>query len=120
VTPNWYTLPDYLIEQFPERKGEIEASYLFWSESIDNPYPHVFLDEFIGPLLVGQTPADEGTRARAGAILDELLCSDDEDLAGAALTAIVEALRDDASLRADAWPFLGATARQWLERLERR
>lgn len=115
VEPTWYTLPDYLIERFPAFKAEIEDSYFDWLTTIADPYPHFFLEEFLVPLLVGRGPmTDVETRMEAGRVLDQLLTSPDTDLAAAALTSIVEMLRDEAQLRSAAWPILGPTARKWL------
>jgi hypothetical protein len=118
MEPTWYTFPDFLIEQFPELRSEIEEDYFFWLDGQSNPFPHIFLTEVFGPILFGQhrlSGAPE--RARAGAILDQLLVSSDEDLAAAALTAIIEVLRDNTAVREATWPFLGPVAREWLSRL---
>jgi hypothetical protein len=116
--PTWHTLPDYLIERFPHLKSAIEQSYGSWLDAFANPYPHVFLEEFLIPLLIGtDTDAGERLRSEAGQVLDVLLVSRDEDLASAALTSVIEMLRDEPQLRSDAWPFLGPTAREWLQRL---
>jgi hypothetical protein len=117
MEPTWYTFPDFLIEQFPDLRSEIEEDYYYWLSAQSNPYPHVFLMEILGPILFGQhrlSGAPE--RTRAGAILDQLLVSSDEELAEAALTAIFEVLRDDTKARESAWPFLGPIARDWLSR----
>jgi hypothetical protein len=117
--PTWNTLADYLIERFPELEPMIEESYLFWSESGSDPYPHFFLEEFLLPILVGREPNahSDASRHEAGTILDRLLTSPDEDLASAALTAVLEMLKDSQELHDAALPFLGPTARSWLERL---
>lgn len=118
MKPSWHTLPDYFIETFPELKGDIEESYLSWVTAVANPYPHFFLQEFLGSILVGHLQMrDPEARNRAGTVLDELLVSPDEDLAAAALTSIIETLRDEPELRAKAWPYLGPLSREWLERL---
>ena len=118
MEPTWYNFADYLAVELPELRQEIEESYLSWLEAYKDPYPHVFLDEFIGPLLVGTaSPSDATTRTRAGEILDRVLTSSDDDLAGSALMSIVEVLRDERELRERAWPFLGPVARDWITRL---
>ena len=53
LEPTWHNLPDFLAEEFPELRAEIEASYLEWLSVYANPYPHVFLEEFLGPMLIG-------------------------------------------------------------------
>src|SRR5712692_5959856 len=100
MEPKWNTLADYLIERFPPLKSTIEESYLFWSDGGGDPYPHVFLEELLLPILLGRetNAQSEAERKEAGAILDRLLVSSDEDLASAALTAVVEVLKDDQQL----------------------
>jgi len=115
VEPTWYNFADFLTLEFPELRSDIEASYFEWLSVTRDPYPHFFLDEFLIPILIGD--GESTARTRAGAILDRLLLSPDEDLAGAALTAVLEPLRDNPELRERAWPFLGETAREWLGRL---
>ena len=117
MEPNWYNFPDYLAAQFPELRGEIEESYLSWLDGFRDPYPHVFLEEYIGPMLIGRGSYDDATRRRAGELLDVVLNAADQELAEAGLTAVLEPLRDDDALRETAWPHLGATAREWLTRL---
>ena|ERR1700682_3741005 len=115
MEPTWYTLPDFLIEQFPELRSEVEDVYFYWLMGESNPSPHVFLMEILGPILFGQHRlSGAAERERAGAILDQLLSSRDEDLAAAAQTSIFEALRDNAEVRESSWPFLGPFARGWL------
>lgn len=117
MEPTWYNLADYLIQRFPALEREIEESYLWWAEA-GNPYPHVFLEEFLIPALTGQGDhSDPAVRSTAGEILDQLLVSPDSDLASAALTAVLEMLRDEPELRAASWPFLGPIAREWLARM---
>jgi len=118
MEPNWYNFPDYLQRELPELRDAIEDSYLSGLEAYRDPYPHVFLEEILGPLLVrNDPPGDSALRIRAGEILDAVLLCSDEDLAGAALTSILEVLRDNEAMRDSAWPFLGETARLWLSRL---
>ncbi len=119
MEPKWDTLADFLIERFPGLRSQVEDSYFFWSESGSSPYPHFFLEEFLLPILAGREPnaRSDGIRSEAGAVLDILLTSPDEDLASAALTSVIETLRDSPELRAEALPFLGSTARTWLDRL---
>ena len=102
------------MQQFPHLKSEIETEYLFWSQSVANPYPHFFLETFLLRILVGEISGD---RKRAGEILDELLLAKDEDLASAALTSVLEPLAGAAELRDAARPYLGPTATEWLARL---
>jgi hypothetical protein len=117
MEPTWYTFPDFLIEQFPDLRSEIEEDYFYWLSAQSNPYPHVFLMEVFGPILFGQHRLSRAPeRMRAGAILDQLLVSSDEELAEAALTSIVEVLRDDTKAREATWPILGPIARDWLSR----
>ena len=118
LRPTWYSFADYLIEQFPSLKDEIEASYLEWTEVIANPFPHFFIEEFIIPILIGNAALnDRESRLKAGAILDELLQAPDDDLGAAVLTSVIEMLRDEPELRAKALPFLGPVASDWLEKL---
>ncbi len=119
MEPKWHTLADFLIERFPELKSEIEDSYFFWCDAGGNPYPHVFLEEFLLPILLGRenNATSETCRQEAGLVMDQLLVSSDEDLASAALTSVLEVLRDNGDLFLEASPFLGVTARTWLERL---
>jgi hypothetical protein len=118
VNPTWYSLPDFLIEKFPERREEIEAEYFEYLSVFANPYPHVFLGSILVPIILGTSEeATEGERARAGRILDEVLTSEDQDLAEAALTEVVENLATDEDTRERAWPHLGPTARDWIERI---
>jgi hypothetical protein len=114
----FWTVPDLLIQEFPALRAEIEAEYYFWLDTVPNPYPHFFLEGFLLPLLTGASPitAPED-RKKAGAILDELLTSRDEDLAAAALTSVWEMLADNPDLRESASEFLGPTAQEWLTRL---
>ena len=117
MNPTWYNFADFLIAELPELREEIESSYLYWLDAYQNPYPHVFLDEFIAPLLLGTgTLRDDAHRTRAGEILDRVLNCADADLSEAAARSILDALGEDAALRETAWPFLGATAREWLTR----
>ena len=102
------------MREFPHLKKEIEEEYLSGVDAATNPYPHVFLESYLLRILVGDTPGD---RKRAGEILDELLLSKDEDLAGAALTSVLELVAGSDKLRAAAQPYLGATAKEWLARL---
>jgi hypothetical protein len=123
--PTWYTLPDFLIQRFPQFREEIEEDYLSWSEAmgspIGNPYPHFFLNDLLVPILTGtRTDADLHAREEAGRILELLLVADDDDLAAAAQTSVFEILRDNTELRTAAWPFLGAIARDWLARSDER
>ena len=116
--PNWYTFPDFLIERFPAHAAEIEADYYSWVEHV-NPFPHFFLDDFLTPVLLGRhQDASSATRQEAGRVLDELLLAEDDDLASAALTSVIELLRDNPDLRVLAQPFLGPVARRWLEQFE--
>jgi hypothetical protein len=114
MEPNWYNFADYLIETFPHLRSEVEESYYQWLEAVSNPFAHFFLEEFVLPLLLGDEAGDASLRMKAGEVLEASLASQDEDLAAAALTSIVEVLRDREELRMKAWPFLGATAREWL------
>lgn len=115
LEPTWHHLPDFLAAEFPELRAAIEASYLDWLSAYRDPCPHVFLEEFFGPILIGTGElTDPAARARAGQVLDRLLLSQDEDLAAAAHTCVFELLRDNPELRERAWPFLGGTAREWL------
>ena len=116
--PNWYTLPDFLMERFPAHAAELEADYYAWAEHV-NPFPHFFLDDFLTPVLLGRhQDAASSTREEAGRVLDELLLAEDEDLAAAAQTSVIELLRDNPDLRALAQPFLGPVATRWLQQLE--
>jgi hypothetical protein len=117
MKPDWYNFPDYLIEQFPELRGDIEESYVQWLDAFRDPYPHVFLEEYIGEMLIGRGSHAPDVRRRAGEILDAVLSSSDADLAEAGLTAILEQLRDDETYRLAAWPYLGEVARDWLTRM---
>ena len=118
AAPTWDNFPDFLADELPELRKEIEETYLAWLEAFKDPYPHVFLREIIGPLLVGTAPAcDAAIRARAGEVLDRVLAASDHEVAEAALTSIVEVLRDDVQLREAAWPYLGAVAREWTTKL---
>ena len=120
MEPTWYALPDFLIEQFPALRHEIEAEYFSYLNSCADPMPHFFLGTFLAPILLGQHfSVTAAERAKAGEILDRVLAAPDEDLAAAALTEVVELLADNPPLRLEAWPFLGPVARGWLERLER-
>jgi hypothetical protein len=115
MKPTWSNFPDFLIETFPQLKESVEESYFDWGTAVENPAPHVFLHEILGPLLLTdgtQEPAD--LSLRAGEVLEEVLTCSDYELAEAALTSIVEVLRDNDQLRASAWPSLGPTAREWL------
>jgi len=114
--PTWYTLPDFLMEEFPELRAEIEQEYFEYAEVVANPMPHFFLEDFLLQILRGRLGADEAARHRAGAILDQLLMSNDEDLAAAAHTSVWETIRDTPELREATWPYLGPTAREWLLR----
>jgi hypothetical protein len=120
MEPTWSNFPDFLIERFPQLKESVEESYFDWRTAVEDPAPHVFLHEILGPLLL-----TDGTREhadlslRAGEVLDELLTCSDYELAEAALTSIVEVLRDSDELRANAWPSLGPTAREWLAAAQR-
>jgi hypothetical protein len=115
MEPTWSNFPDFLIERFPQLKESVEESYFDWRTAVEDPTPYVFLNEILGPLLL-----TDGTREhadlslRAGEVLDELLTCSDYELAEAALTSIVEVLRDSDELRANAWRSLGTTAREWL------
>jgi len=118
MEPTWNNFADFLAAELPQLREEIEESYLGWLEAFKDPYPHVFLEEFVAPLLLGTAPVCEpNARLRAGEILDRVLTCADQDLAEAALTTILEAFRDDSALRELAWPYLGPTARQWTMRL---
>ena len=117
MEPRWFNFPDYLAAELPELREEIEASYFYWLEAFRDPYPHVFLGELIGEMLVGRGTYEPDTRRRAGEILDAVLTAADGELAEAGLTAIVEPLRDDDELREAAWPYLGQTAKDWLTKL---
>jgi hypothetical protein len=118
MQPRWNTLPQFLIEQFPELRDEVEEDYLAWLSVQSNPYPHFFLMQFFAPILTGQHRlSSEPERTRAGVILEQMLVSSDQDLAGAALTAIVEVFRDDSQATSAAWPFLGPVAKDWLSKL---
>ena len=98
-------------------RSEIEESYFSYLSAQANPYPHIFLMEILGPILFGQHRlCGAPERMRAGAILDQLLVSSDQDLAEAALTSIIEVLRDVTNARETTWPFLGPVARDWLSR----
>jgi hypothetical protein len=117
MEPTWYTFADFLIEQFPHLRDEVEEDYFSWLSAQSNPYPHIFLTEIFAPVLFGQHRFSGATeRALAGAILDQLLVSRDEDLAAAAQTSIFEVLRDDPQTRESTWPFLGPIAKDWLSR----
>ncbi len=118
MQPNWYNFADYLQLELPELRDSIEESYLTSLDAYKDPYPHVFLDEIIGPLLIGSSDLGSSTlRIRAGEILDTVLTCPDEDLSCAAVTSILEVLRDNSTMRESAWPFLGKTARSWLTQL---
>ncbi|HVE72521.1 MAG TPA: hypothetical protein VNI54_14245 [Thermoanaerobaculia bacterium] len=117
MEPDWYNFPDYLAAQFPELRAEIEDSYLEWLDGFRDPYPHVFLEEYIGEMLIGRGDYTPDVRRRAGEILDVVLRARDQDLAEAGLTAILEPLRDDEALREKAWPYLGEVAKEWLAKL---
>jgi hypothetical protein len=117
MEPSWYNFADYLIETFPQLKAEVEETYYQWLDAVANPFPHFFLEEYVLPLLLGDGTVDANVRMKAGEVLDRLLISSDEDLAAASLTSILEVLRDNEELRTKAWPFLGATAREWLHEL---
>lgn len=114
TAPTFWTVPDFLMREFPHLKSDIEGEYLSGVDAATNPYPHLFLESYLLRILVGDTPGD---RMRAGEILDELLRSKDEDLAGAALTSVLELIAGSEELRVAAQPYLGATAKEWLARL---
>ena len=118
MEPTWHNFPDFLAAEFPELSAAIDSSYYEWLSAFTDPYPHVFLEEFIGPILLGTSEITEAAvRTHAGQVLDRLLLCQDHDLASAALTSVIEPLNDHPKLRAAAWPFLGETAREWLLRL---
>ena len=118
MEPTWYTLPDFLIERFPQLKESVEESYFAWQSAGGNPYPHVFLQEILAPLvLTGGDQDPTGLSTQAGQVLDLLLTCSDQDLSEAALTSILEVLRDSDELRAEAWPSLGPIAREGLLKL---
>jgi|GEM_PF-2614576 len=117
MNPTFWTLPDFLIEEFPELRADIEEEYFFHAQYGKNPYPHSFLENELLPILRGER--GELSAKRAGEILDNLLTSQDDDLAGAALTSVVEMLADEATIRSEVWPALGPTAREWVNRLVR-
>lgn len=111
MEPTWYTLPDYLIEQFPDLREEIESEYFEYLTVYANPYPHVFLGSFLAPMILDRH-SSPARRRRAGEILDLILTSADTDLAEAALLEILENLADAPELLAEAWPWLGPNARE--------
>ena len=105
--------------EFPHLKKEIEEEYLSAVNAAANPYPHLFLEEFLLPILTGSMRVEEKDRRRAGQILDELLRSPDEDLASAALTAVLDMIAGSEKLRDASRSFLGPVALDWLDRLKR-
>jgi hypothetical protein len=119
TAPTFWTVPDLLMREFPFLKKEIEDEYLSGVEAAANPYPHLFLEGFLLPILTGSRKVAENDRRRAGRILDELLQSPDEDLASAALTSVLELIVGSEQLRDASRPFLGPTAVAWLDRLTR-
>ena len=88
MEPTWYTLPDFLIETFPQLKESVEESYFAWQAAGGNPYPHVFLQEILAPLLLTGDQGRTGLSIQAGEVLDLLLTCSDQDLSEAALTSI--------------------------------
>jgi len=121
VKPTWYTLPDFLIEMFPERKQEIEAEYFEYLGVVGNPYPHVFLGSILVPIILGMSEKDtDDQRSRAGNILEQVLAAEDQDLSEAALTEVLENLANAPEICERAWPYLGATAKEWIEKLRGR
>lgn len=118
MDPDWYNFPDFLIAEFPELRQDIEEWYYFWAASVpSNPYPHLFLENLIVPMLAGTVAAEDASRARAGAVLDRVLVAADGDLAEAGLISVLELFRDNPDLREAAWPYLGPTAREWLQKM---
>ena len=114
---SWYTLPDFLIREFPQLREEIEEEYFAYMNVTANPMPHFFLADVLLPLLSGDSIVrDDASRRRAGEILDQLLTSSDEDLAEAALLSVWEMIRDSEVLREETSAFLGPISREWLER----
>ena len=113
----FYTLPDFLIAEFPELRGDIETEYFEYLSVCANPYPHVFLASYLTPMLVGWREVSEAQRRRAGEVLETVLNAPDEDLAEAALLEVCEGLAGEPELLPKAWPFLGPTAREWIDRL---
>jgi hypothetical protein len=119
VEPNWYTLPDFLIEHFPELREEIEEEYYFYLDGCANPFPHFFLSSFIVPLLIGRPSVPDERRRRAGEVLELVLKASDEDLAEAALLEVLDNLLSAPELLTEAWPWLGPIARESVEALRR-
>ena len=105
------------MREFPHLKSEIEEEYLSAVSAHTNAYPHPFLENYLLPVLTGDIAGD---RSRAGALLDELLASKDEDLASAALTSVLEMIAGSPELRTRTRPYLGAIATEWLARLPER
>jgi hypothetical protein len=117
VDLTFYTLPDFLIAEFPELREDIESEYLEYLSVCANPYPHVFLGSYLTPMLVGSTEVSEALRRRAGEVLEIVLNAPDADLAEAALLEVCEGLSGEPELLAKAWPWLGPAAREWIGRL---
>jgi hypothetical protein len=114
----FYTLPDFLIAEFPELREDIESEYFAYLSVCANPYPHVFLSSYLTPMLIGSTEVSDEQRRRAGAILETVLNAQDQDLSEAALLEVCDGLSGEPDLLARAWPWLGPTAREWITRLQ--
>ena len=111
MTPTWYNLADFLIERFPHLKHEIEAEYLGWLDTLANPYPHAFLENYLVPeLLAAARDADAGRARIAFDTLDELLAASDGDLAEATLLSVVEPIVTTPELFALTKAFMGPRA----------
>jgi hypothetical protein len=113
MEPTFWTVPEFLIETFPELKDDIEAEYFSWCDFGQRPYPHTFLEYYVLVPLMKDTPL----APRAGAALETVIQSEDEDLVSAGLLSVIDILASDDAAVAAARPHLGPTSADWMERL---
>lgn len=109
----FWNLPETLIERFPEIGASVGEVLAAEHSAGGRPYPHAFLEEYFFPLLVNSCAETGGLARRGFKFLEEMLLSGDEDLIGAVLLNVVEALAGDEQRLAAAWPQMGEQTRRW-------
>ena len=116
----FWNLAQALIERFPEIKAPVEEALADARREGGRLYPHVLLEEYFLPLLVGSIAEPSRLAKRGVQFLEELLTSGDEDVVGTALLNVVEPIAADKQRLAAAWPHMGEAARKWTTELRGR
>lgn len=114
ISPRFFGMAEFLIERFPAWQQEIEDEYAYYCDSNIEPYPQMFLENYLLQELISSTRDGAAERAAyAFAVLEEIMLAEDDDVVNAALLSIVDPIATTPELFASAAPYMPPCVARW-------